>query len=192
MAWQALNYKLTSVCPMLMHNGQAADPLNKWAKLMKQISSKRAKTDADHEEMARIEFMASLYMSTEGPIIPASNIDAMLVHAAKKSKEGQAAKSAIFCAKHAPLIYDGPRMADDLWADERFRDRHPVRVQNARVMRTRPKFEQWEAIVELNYEPTLINPARIDEWMIVAGSQIGVNDWRPQHGRFGAKRIKGV
>lgn len=156
---------------------------------MKQISGKRQKTDADHLEMARIEFLASLYLSADGPIIPASNIDAMLVNAAKKSKEGQSAKSAVFCIKHAQMIYDGPRSADELWEDERFRDRSPVRVQNARVMRTRPKFDQWSAVVELSYEPTLINVARIDDWMLVAGTQIGLGDWRPQHGRFDAERV---
>ena len=57
MAWQTLRYQLTSSSDMLLHNGQMANPLNKWAKLMKQISSKRAKTDADYEEMARIEFL---------------------------------------------------------------------------------------------------------------------------------------
>ena len=70
MAWQTLKYKLTSSSDMLLHNGQMANPLNKWAKLSRQISSKRAKTDADYEEMARIEFFASLYMAADGPVLP--------------------------------------------------------------------------------------------------------------------------
>jgi hypothetical protein len=79
MAWQTLTYKLTSSAPLIMHNGQTADPLNKWSKSLKQISSKRMKTDADYEEMARIEFMAGLYLGKDGPVVPANLIDALIL-----------------------------------------------------------------------------------------------------------------
>ena len=87
MAWQTITYRLTSDCPMLMHNGQTADPLNHWSKSMKQVSGKRKKTDADYEELAKIEFFAALYIDKTGPIIPSANIDSMLVNAAKKLRE---------------------------------------------------------------------------------------------------------
>src|SRR5262245_43664191 len=138
MAWQTLKYQLQSSAPLLMHNGQMANPTNMYAKMLKQVSSKRAKTDADYEEMARIEFMASLYMGEHGPIIPSYVIAPMLVAAAKKSKEGPAAKSGAFCLEHAMLDYDGPRIDQELWSDERFRHVALVRVGNARVARTRP------------------------------------------------------
>lgn len=189
MAWQEAKYKLTSVCQMLMHNGQTADPTNKWSKLIKQISSKRAKTDSDYEEMARLEFMAGLYMSADGPVLPNFMVDAILVAGAKKSKEGQLAKSAVFCTSHVPLVYDGPRTADGLWGDERFRFSAIVRVQNARVSRTRPRFEKWEALAVLKYEPSVINLARIDDWLTVAGAMVGAGDWRPQNGRFEVVRV---
>lgn len=189
MAWQTLKYQLNSSAPLLMHNGQAADPTNRFAKALKQISSKRAKVDADYEEMARIEFMASLYMSPDGPIIPAFVMDAVLVNGAKKSKEGMSAKSGAFCLEHALLEYDGPRTADELWQDECFRHVALVRVGTARITRCRPVFATWSAIVSVNIETAIVNPARVDDWMTVAGSQIGVGDWRPQHGRFQAQRL---
>lgn len=190
MAWLEAKYKLTSVCPMLMHNGQRADPTSKWAKLIKQISSKRDKTDTDYEEMARLEFLAGLYMSNDGPVLPSYMMDAVLIAGAKKSKEGQIAKSAVFCTSHAVLEYDGPRTANELWADERFHFSAIVRVQNARVSRMRPKFDAWQTTVFLKYEPSSVNLARIDDWLSVAGSMIGVGDWRPQNGRFDAERVK--
>lgn len=174
---------------MIVHNGQTADPLNAMAKKLKQVSSKRAKTDADYEEMARIEFIAGLYMGKDGPIIPATNIDSMLINAAKKSKEGQFAKSGVFCAEHALMQYDGPRTADELWQDERFRFSALVRVGTARVARMRPVFKEWSAVIKLNVEESVINPARIDDWFIAAGSVVGLGDWRPQHGRFTATRL---
>lgn len=191
MAWQVLRYKLTSSAPLLMHNGQTADPLNKWSRALKKITSKRVKTDADHEEMARIEFLAGLYLSPDGPVIPSYVFDSMLVNAAKKSKEGPLAKSSAFCLNHARLEYDGPREADTMWADERFRFSAIVKVGMARVARMRPIFNEWSCIMEVNVETTLINPSRVDEWMAVAGTQVGLGDWRPQHGRFTAQRIEG-
>lgn len=189
MAWKTAKFKLTSDCPMLMHNGQTADPLNEFAKAMKQISSKRKKTDADHEEMARIEFLAGLYVGPDGPIIPAANVDSMMIAAAKKHKEGPLAKSGAFCVKDARLEYDGPRAPDELWKDERFRHRALVRVTTSRVARTRPVFNEWSAVVEVNYEDSVVNFGRVEEWFWTAGTQIGLGDWRPQHGRFSVEHL---
>lgn len=191
MAWQTLKYKLTSSAPLIAHNGQTADPLNRWSKAIKAISGKRKKTDADYEELARIEFLAGLYMNTEGPIIPNTIIDALTVRAAMKQKEGPVAKSGVFCLDHARLDYDGPRTADTLWADERFRFACSVRVGQARVMRMRPRFDEWSATIALNIEDTLVNPAQVDKWMEIAGTQVGIGDWRPQYGRFTATRLNG-
>lgn len=191
MAWQTVTYRLTSDCPMLAHNGQTADPLNKWSKAMKQISGKRKKTDADYEELARLEFFAGLYMGKDGPIIPAANIDSMLVNAGKKLREGPIVKAGVFCLKDAPMEYDGPRDPEAMWQAEKFRHVAIVRVQTARVARTRPVFDEWAANVMLNIEDSIVNIAQVDAWMNIAGTQIGLGDWRPQHGRFSAQRLNG-
>jgi hypothetical protein len=191
MAWKTVSYKLTSSAPLIMHNGQTADPLNKWSKAIKQISSKRAKTDADYEEMARLEFMAGLYLDESGPIIPAFMADALVVNGAKKSKEGMTAKSGCFCLEHAKLEYSGPRTAVELWEDEQFRFSAIVRVGQARVSRMRPIFREWSAVLTLHVEDTMVNIARVDEWLSAAGTQVGVGDWRPQYGRFTAQRLNG-
>lgn len=189
MAWKTLNYKLTSACPMLQHNGQTADPLNKWSKAIKAVSGKRSKTDADYEEMARLEFLAGLYMGADGPIIPASVVDATIINAAKKLKEGMTAKAGLFCLEHARLEYEGPCTTDALWADERFRYVAIVRVGNARIARTRPIFNAWEAVVKVNFEDGVLNATQVDRWFTIAGTQIGFGDWRPQYGRFQAQRL---
>ena len=189
MAWNEVTYRLTASAPLLMHNGQTADPANKWAKAIKLISSKRMKTDADYEEMARLEFFAGLYMAEAGPVLPANMIDAMVIQAAKKSKEGQVAKGGCFCLNAANLEYDGPRTAAELWQDERFRFTAIVRVGMNRIARTRPIFREWAAVVRLHVEDEVTNAARVDEWMRIAGTQIGLGDWRPQYGRFIVERV---
>ncbi len=191
MAWKTVQYKLTSSAHLLMHNGQTADPINKWSKAIKQISSKRKKTDADYEEMARLEFMAGLYLGADGPVLPSYVIDSVVVNAAKKNREGPIAKSGCFCPEPAKLEYEGPRTAEELWNDERFRFSAIVRVQSARVARMRPIFNEWSAIITLNVEDTLVNIDRLDDWMHIAGTQVGVGDWRPQYGRFQATRLNG-
>jgi hypothetical protein len=174
-----------------MHCGQTADPLNKFSKAIKQISGKRNKTDADFEEMAHLEFLAGLYLGQDGPVIPAFVVDSLLVNAAKKSRDGMKAKSGCFCLEPAKLEYDGPRDAESLWADESFRFSAIVRVQSARVARMRPIFNDWSAIITLNFEDSIINIGSLDDWMHVAGTQVGVGDWRPQYGRFTAERLNG-
>lgn len=189
MAWQTLKYKLSSDCPMLMHAATTVDPLHPLAKELKRISGKRAKTDADHEAMARIEFMAGLYMGKDGPVLPAANLDAMIVKAAAKLKEGTICKVSCFALHAAPLEYDGPRTAPELYEKEEFRHRARVKVGMASVMRTRPIFQTWSAVVELSVETTTVNPAQVDTWFTIAGQQVGMGDWRPQHGRFSVVRI---
>ena len=191
MAWQNVRYQLISSAPALMHSGQTADPLNKWAKALKQLTGKKSKTDADHEEIARIEFLAALYMGADGPVWPSYLVEAALVRGAVKTKEGLLAKSGVLCLEHASLEYDGPRTPDALWADERFRYSSIVRVNMARTPRMRPIFNEWRAVVSLNIETSVVNPSRIDDWFYVTGTTVGFGDWRPRFGRFTATRLNG-
>lgn len=190
MAWEAVTLQLNSSAPLILHNGQTADPLNKWAKLIKQISGKKKKVDSDYEEMARLEFLAGLYMDETGPILPATVIDALVVNSAKKSRDGMTAKSGVFCLEHARLDYDGPRTADELWADERFRFSALVRVGTARISRTRPMFKNWSCVIKLHLEDTLVNTERVYEWLVTGGTQVGLCDWRPQYGRFTVSKVE--
>ena len=59
-------------------------------------------TDPDFDKLAKIEFFAGLYLSPDGPVIPNTVIDSMVVNAAKKLREGPAAKSGRFCFEAAP------------------------------------------------------------------------------------------
>lgn len=189
MALRTVSYRLRSSSPLMLHSGQLADPLNKWSKSLKQISSKRKKTDADLEEMARLEFLGSLYTTASGPAIPADNLAAMLIAAAKKSREGDLAKTGVFVEDHAMIEYDGPRDPDAMWKAETFRDTRGVRVGTARVMRTRPVFPVWSAIVTFAVDDEIVNPARLDDWMAAAGRIVGLCEMRPRYGRFTAERI---
>ncbi len=184
MAWKILEYPIVSACPLVMHAGVLVDPTNRFSKAMKLITSKRKKTDADLEELARLEFLGGLYLDEQGPILPSFVVEAALINGAKKSKEGMQAKAGIFCPEHMPLIYEGPRKPDEMWKDERFRFPMPVRVGQSKVMRMRPIFNNWSATIKVSYEDTIINESRVAEWVFSAGCQVGLCEWRPRLGRF--------
>lgn len=188
--YRRLWFRLTGAAPLLMHNGQMADPLNRFAREKKKIAGKRAKTDADHEELARIEFLGSLYFGDDGPCIPGEMIEAALVGAARKLRRGQQAQAGIISEPNHRLDYDGPRDQGGLWADEGFRLTVGVRQQRARIMRTRPIFRRWGATVLVDYLPDQLNEAEVVEMVRIAGSVIGIGDWRPKFGRFTAEVIR--
>lgn len=186
MAWKTRKYRLTGITPLLMHNGQLAAPGNKWSRLMKEITSKRNKTDADYEELARLEFFGGLYMTQDGPIIPAENIKAMLIRAAKGERMGKDAGAGVMVNEHADLEYDGPRTAQELWDSGDFTHSSLVKIRGSRTTRTRPVFEGWEAIVVVEHEDTFVDAKDLDRWMHDAGVRVGLGDWRPEmYGRFG-------
>lgn len=167
-----------------MHNGQTADPLNPHSVSIAEITGKKKKTESDHREVSRREWYAGLYLSGGEPCLPAEMIEAVLIRGAMKEKRGPAAKAGMIVENNAPLIYDGPRKPDALWKDQRFQLRVPVKVGTSKVIRTRPHFPEWSAEIEVNYLPSLINQKEVHSWLVTAGEQIGIGDWRPRFGRF--------
>ena len=70
MSYQRMKFRLTGVSPLVKHNGRLANPWDPMAKALKAVAGERAKTDADFEELARIEFLGGLYVCENGPCIP--------------------------------------------------------------------------------------------------------------------------
>ena len=184
MAYQELKLKIVGVSPLLMHSGQLADPLNEFTKKMKKVSGKRAKTDADHMELSRLEWHGSLYLKGGAPCIPGWVMEAALVSGARKSKRGKQVEAGLIIPDDHPLGYDGPKDVDKLWADERFQLRAGVKVQRNRVMRTRPMFKGWELEFTVQYDDGLLNKQDVIDIVGVTGEQVGLCDWRPRFGRF--------
>lgn len=186
MGLQTVTCKINGVAPFLSHNGQTADPLNRYTKMLKEVTSKRKKTDEDHEEIARIEWHASLYVGDDQKLIlPADLIDAAIIDGAKKSKLGKQFKSAVFVDGDGTFeIGHKYNAAADLWALDQFRDARGVRVGTARVIRTRPIFRNWSSVFAVNFDDTLVNENDVVRAITDAGHQCGVGDYRPKFGRF--------
>jgi hypothetical protein len=177
---------LTGTASLLMHNAQLSDPLNSYTKSLKEVSSKRTKTEDDHWEMARIEFLGGLYHDDElGPYIPGANLHRCLNEGAKLNKLGRhVERGVVVLSERLPLAYIGPRDMDGLWADENFRSRLSVGVTTSRVMRTRPMFRNWMLEADLMVDTQQLDFDQICGIAEKAGAMIGLGDYRPHHGRF--------
>lgn len=181
--------------PLLMHNERLADPLNPFAKALAEKTGKRGKTDTDHEEIARREFMGGLYTSEAGtgkkdglplgvPVIPGWNVLRCLQDGAKRNKRGQDVLRGVYpAAEFATVEFDGPRAADELWRGG-FWVRKGVGVGRSRVIRTRPMFTDWTAELPVDVDPTVFDVEAIVVAWRNAGQYCGIGDGRPIHGRF--------
>lgn len=182
--YRTLRFRITGAAPLLMHNGRLADPLDEHARGMAVVAAKRAKTEADHLRLAELEFLGGLYLSGGVPCIPGEMIEAALVRAAAQARRAPKARAGLLVRDDPRLEYEGPQDPHALWADARFRLRAPVRVGMSRVMRTRPMFATWAAEVAVEFLPGLLNAADVRGFLVAAGEQVGIGDWRPRFGRF--------
>lgn len=189
MAYNRLNFRITGVSPLVMHNGQLANPMNRFAKDIRSISGKRRKTEADYEELARLEWLGALYLSSGEPCLPGELVEGCIVRGAVSKKRGKQAKAGVLCLGAFPLQYEGPRKPLELWEREDFRLTAGVKVGASRVMRTRPIFRDWAADIEVRFNPALLNGSEVAEFLIAAGELEGIGDWRPRFGRFEVAQI---
>lgn len=183
-------YQLEGISPILMHNGQLADPLNKWTKLLREISKKRNKTDDDLEEMSRREWFGGLYHNEEiGIHATEAMLERMLRDAAAMSKRGKDVNRGLMVLDPAPLKVAGAktRTEEDLtamWNSGKFLLRSTVAVGKQRVIRSRPRIANWSLEFVVQYDETVLDAADIDQFADTAGRLIGIGDWRPKYGRF--------
>lgn len=183
-----MDFKITmeGTGALLMHSARLSNPLDPVAKAMKRVTGKRVKTDDDHEEVARLEHMGSLYMDPDvGPYIPGENIQRCLVDAAKVTKAGVKVTRGVFISSDVnPLSYRGPRDVESLWKDENFRLMASVKVGTSRVMRCRPIFRDWKTEAVGMLDTSVLSFDEFQQIAATAGMMIGLGDWRPRYGRF--------
>lgn len=179
--------------PLLMHNERLADPIDPYTRWLAELTGKRKKTERDHEEIGRREFIGAGYWLKDtgpqgqqsGPFIPTWNIIRCLQDAATRYKLGkQVLRGLVPVSEETPLIYDGPQEVDELWKSGLFHSRKGVGVGQKRVIRTRPCFTDWKLEAELELDLTILDPYTVSHIAKDAGLYIGVADARPRFGRF--------
>lgn len=73
-------------------------------------------------------------------------------------------------------------------------DSRPVVIPSTkgRIMRHRPRFNEWNCEFSIEIDLTMIEPELVQQLLVEAGSKNGLGDWRPQKGgsfgRFSVSR----
>jgi len=189
---EKLNFRIVGASPLMCHNGELADPGNKWSLAIREISGKRKKVQADYEEMARLEFLGGLYLLNKEPCIPGRVFEGALVGkggAARKERAGKIAQIGVYVLGNFPLEYDGPKDPFKMWemhvnGDSTFVDQSLVIIGQARIVRCRPIFQKWAAVITVEVDTEFVDLETAKRWVEVAGQQVGLMDWRPKYGRF--------
>jgi hypothetical protein len=179
--------------PLLMHNERLADPIDPYTRWLGELTGKRKKTERDHEEIGRREFLGAGYWAVDtgptgkhaDPFIPTWNMIRCLQAAASRHKLGKhVVRGLVPVNEQASFAYDGPRDAAELWKSGLFHSRKGVGVGSKRVIRTRPCFTDWTAEAELELDLTILDPDTVNLIAYEAGLYEGLGDNRPRFGRF--------
>ena len=183
--YEPIEVAIRGFSPLMLHNGQLVDPLNRFSKAMKEITSKRNKTDDDYRRLADLEWEGSLYLDAEERVVvPGENIEGMLADAGAKHKCRDAVRMGVICDGLWRLEYDGPTDLDALRADARFRDKRRVPVKQSAVIRCRPIFVPWALAFTVHFLPDVLSEDRVIQLLNVGGRIIGLGDYTPKYGRF--------
>lgn len=185
---ETIKFKLEGQSPLMMHNGQLANPFNEHAKRMKEVTVKRKKTEDDQHVLMRLEWEGGLYYDPQiGPYEPAENLESMINDGARLQKRGQDVERAVYVFdKKSAVLYDGPRTVDAMWKAGTFLDyRNTVNPSTSgRTMRARPIFYEWAIDFEVNYRPDVLNRNDVIRFVVDAGQHKGLGDYRPRYGQF--------
>ena len=179
-------YTIRGTAPLMLHNGQLANPFNEITQEMKKISSKRKKTEDDLRDLANLEWRGGLYINSDGfPCIPSNLLKATLVNGAKKSRLGKQFTAGLFISDNPIIKHNGSgKTIDELSKDPQYRDQRMVKIQTSKILRTRPVFPEWELTFEVAFLPDVIEERDIDQAIETAGYIIGLAEYRPEYGRF--------
>jgi hypothetical protein len=186
---------ISGATPLMMHNDRLANPMNEYARMLKEVNAKKPKTDADIQEVSKIEFLGGIYYSKDtGVYVPGRNIRKAIVEGGRRSRKGKKIETAVTVSEEAvSLVYNGPREPKELFEQEAFVDVRMAKPPGqGRVLRTRPVFAPpWSLTFTLEYFPEEINASDLKQSTEVAGQLVGLGDYRPgkSGGTFGKFRI---
>lgn len=178
---------------MLLHSAILNDPMAEVTKAMSKISKRRNKSEDDIVELARLEFLGSMYVNDkQHPVVPGPNIESCITDGAKAQKLGKRFKAGVFVNSDPEIQYDGPSTPEKLWKHGGFRDTRRVKVGQSGVMRTRPIFHQWALDFAIDFNPEAADEGQLETALVYAGQMVGLCDFRPKFGRFAVTSFEKV
>jgi len=180
-----LKLKIRGKAPLIMQSGRLANPLDPLSRKVKGITNQRKKTDDDLEEILKLKYLGSLYWNEkDGPYIPGENLDRALFDAAKELKLGKRfVQDSVIVESVLPLIYEGPRVPEKLYANLDFVDVRCVVIGKSRVPMCRPIFKAWGLEATLAFNEERIDERDVRQIVQLAGRQ-SLGTFRRRFGKF--------
>ena len=168
---KTVEVELTGVTPLLMNSPKSMLEPNKGTKL----KTKKYDQEEDAEKGAYRTDSGELY-------VPAEAIKACIVGAAAYRKFGKYAARPIV----AGGVYITPRQIE-LGTKDYDIDLRTVVIQRSRVVKARPRLDEWKIKFTLKYNENLIaDDSLLRPIFEDAGQRVGLLDFRPQKlGEFG-------
>lgn len=181
--------EVTGIRDLLLHNGRLANPLDEYTQAIAAVSKKRAKTLADHSELARLEMRGAMYETGDGHIgLPAEAFWRCVYDAAKAFKLGEDVKRAVYFEPTVvPLMLNGggPTACDKVMADADALFYVSVKIQKSRTMRARPRIRAgWHATFTIEVDESVLPWSKLVPVLDRAGRYGGLGNWRPLFGLF--------
>lgn len=174
------------ITPLIMHSCKCVNPLHPIAKELKKYTSKKNKTEEDLNIISDLEWKAGAYWDDEiGLYIPGENVEATIQNGAKANKKGKDIQKYVGVKDlYIPFNYGENLTLDELVSKYEYRDTRPMNVQRSKVIRTRPRFDQWNITFTLVYNEDKIDLDTIVNAIEYAGQYVGLCDSRPKYGKF--------
>jgi hypothetical protein len=175
-------YKVVGIFPLLMNNP---------AKMVVGSNGPKTKHIPTPEEEAE----KGLYVDDDGNFyLPSNMFRACLLNGLKGKRIGKLGaatvfKPAVFNVDEQTVVLDAKTMKPK---KDYIVDTRRAVVQNNGVMRSRPKFTEWAAIVRLLLDEEVVSPEMVAEHLDIAGKTTGVGDYRiARGGPFGSFYVDG-
>ena len=182
------NLKVTwkGISPLIMHSCQCVNPLHSISKELKKYTSKKSKTDEDLEKIADLEWEAGAYWKDGlGLYMPGENVEATIQNGAKANKKGKDIEKYVEVSDlYIPFYYGENLTKEELIKSFEYRDTRIMTVMRSKILRTRPRFDQWNITFNLRYIEEKIDIETIMNAMEYAGQFVGLCDSRPKYGKF--------
>ena len=174
------------ISPLIMHSCQCVNPLHPIAKELKKYTSKKNKTDEDLVKISDLEWEAGAYWKDGmGLYIPAENVEATIINGAKANKKGKDIQKYVDVTDlYIPFEYGEDLTKEELIQNYEYRDTRIMTVMRSKILRTRPRFDQWVIEFNLRYNEEKIDIETIINAMEYAGLYVGLCDSRPKYGKF--------
>jgi len=171
--------EIAGICPYLQHRRPSS---KEEAEEMQKLVQVLQKNQFD-EEAAKKEAEMGAYKNRDGKYyIPADHIQEALIGAGARVRvKGQGKKT----YKDYMKAYVFVEPNEILIEPQKYAvDRRYVKVSGKGIIRSRPRFDDWKAEFELLVTDDTLPLKDIREILEIAGTRIGIGDYRPKFGLF--------